>query len=84
MLVELLKDCRNDEEKAQRKAEFVAAEPALKVLRNIFKQRLDQAVNDMSRNQNYDSPSWAYVQADRVAQMRVYKDLLALLTLTKE
>lgn len=83
MLTELLKDCKTDEEKAQRKTEFVAAEPALKRLRVLLRERKERALNDLARNQNYENAAWPYLQADRVASLRIYNDLLELLTLTK-
>lgn len=52
--------------------------------------RLKDIVYNMSKNgeesktEDYDSPSWAYRQADKNGQLRAYRDILKLLDIRSD
>jgi hypothetical protein len=47
---------------------------------SILDQRMRASVNDQHSSKNYDSPNWAYKQADAVGYQRAMKEVINLLT----
>lgn len=75
------KHIKGDEAKLERKEFVVAQLPAWKVMREVLQHRLDSLeVHRISRTL-YDSPGWAYMQADINAETRTLRELLSLLTI---
>lgn len=77
-----LKDVKTKPEQvAQRKSEIQAGKPALKVLKNILERQLEEAQRVATSKEMYDSPSWAYLQADAAGTIRTYREIISLLDL---
>lgn len=72
------KGCKDDAAKDERRELVKTATPTLNVLRNILQDKLEEAQATQVGEGLYSSPSWPYVQADKNAQIRVYKDLIKL------
>lgn len=68
--------------KEERRQQVRSAEPVLEILKGIFQKRLDVAVGTATRG-NY-GPGWEQAQVDAITQVRIYRDLIALLTLDRE
>lgn len=78
MKVDWFKDLPRDQQE-ERKAMVRTAAPTLKVLRNIIKKRLTELESNKVNPANYDSPAWAYMQADINGSMRELTKLVELL-----
>lgn len=63
----------------ERKALVKSAAPTLKVLKNILEKRLDDLESKRVNPANYDSPAWAYMQADINGSMRELERVIELL-----
>ena len=82
MNLDWLKDVRgNKEHERQRIAEIQAARPALKVLKNILERKIEEAQRVAKTKDLYESPAWAYYQADNNGVVRAYTEILTLLDL---
>lgn len=73
------RDCKTDEQKAERKKLVGSAAPTLKVLKDIVQKLLDEADANELKKSNYESPSWPYMQADLLGTKRAYSQILTLL-----
>ena len=79
MNTDWLKDCKSEEDKKARKDMIRTAAPTLKVLRRIIERKLEEESADHLKKVKYDSPSWAYIQADSIGCMRTLNYVLSLL-----
>lgn len=68
--------------KEERRQQVRSAEPTLTILKGMLEARLLTATITASR-QDY-GPGWELRQVDAITQMRIYRDLIALLTLDRE
>jgi hypothetical protein len=76
------KDCVTDAGKRQqRKADIVAAIPALKALKRILEEKSNDVATSAYSKTNYEEPSWAYSQADNLGSIRAYQYVISLLDL---
>lgn len=67
------------EKHEERKALVKGASPTLKVLKNILEKRLVDLADKQVNPAHYDSPAWAYMQADLNGSMRELKRVIELL-----
>lgn len=81
MKVEWFKDCKNEDEKQERREVVLSAGPILEVLRMILARRLADKTEDRKKRKMYDNPNWALVQADLTGAERELEELLDLMTL---
>lgn len=72
-------DGLSDKEKDEMKYEFEKAFRFRERLKSILEKEMDSFVINMTKEENFDSPSWALIQADRVAQIKAYKKIIGLL-----
>lgn len=75
------KDCKDDKEKEERSHNLVAAVPSLRVLKSILLDYKRDIEYNQSKADLYDSPNWAYQQADFLGQKRSLDKILELLVL---
>lgn len=81
MKVDWTKDVPQDK-KEERRQLVRSAEPVLTIMKGIMERRLLDATIGASR-QDY-GPGWELRQVDAITQVRIYRDLIALLTLDRE
>lgn len=70
--------------KAGRVEQVMSARPTLKLLKNILEAKLEARVKDGLSKKNYEYASWPYAQADSIAEQRILREVIELITLTKE
>jgi len=75
------KHLKGDELKLERKEFVIGQLPAWKVMKEILQHRLDNLEVHQASKSLYDSPNWAYLQADVNAEARTLRELLILLTI---
>jgi len=74
------KDCKTDAERKERKELVNSAKPTLKVLRKVLDGLLMELESERSNKKLlYESPAWAYIQADNNGAVRAVKQVLSLL-----
>lgn len=69
----------NTKDQEQFKYEFEKAFPFRKHLIGVLMKDIETALASMTKEEGFDSPSWALIQADRIAQIKTYKKIIALL-----
>lgn len=69
----------SDKEKEQWTVDVLAAQPVLKKLHKVLKDTYDASEKAMRSKNNYETASWAYLQADLLGEQRSYKKTLNLL-----
>lgn len=78
------KGARSDADRKTRSAEIVAGERAISHLRDLVKLRINATIDAIAAKARYENPNWPYEQAGLTAQLRVYRELLQLLSLTED
>jgi hypothetical protein len=78
------KGARGDADRKARSAEIVAGERAISHLRDLVKLRITATVDAIAAKARYENPNWPYEQAGLTSQLRVYRELLQLLSLTED
>lgn len=63
----------------ERRALVKSASPTLKLLKAILEKRLAELDTKRTNPVHYDSPAWAYMQADINGSMREIKQVIELL-----
>lgn len=81
MKVEWFRGTATDVEKQERRELVKAARPTLEILRKALEARLAEREAKETSLKLYESPSWAYMQADLTGSKRELKELIDLLTL---
>lgn len=76
---EWFKDCPSEQAKDDRKKMVKSAAPTLKVLKTIVERYLRDEESKRLSKTNYESPSWAYLQADGNGAVRILKLMNTLL-----
>lgn len=71
---------KSQEEKDELLKELQGYSTHIEVLTTILKLKLDSLEKERLANTNYDSPSWAYKQADYVGSIRELRKILELIT----
>jgi len=74
------KGCKTKEEKDQIKQAIMSNQESLLRLEVI----LESLLKDTPATADYDSPSWAYKQADRIGYNRALNQVLDIINLDKE
>lgn len=69
----------NEEETAELTAQFVHCARWRKRMVEILNEDIESLHASMRKEDNFDSPNWALIQADRVAQVKAVKKFIALL-----
>lgn len=69
--------------KAERKAVLHGCAPGLKIVEDVLQEKLLELYAKLLKPQ-YDTPSWASLQADMVGEARAYKYVIELLSLDRE
>lgn len=72
------------EDQEKRKQLLRACHEAIDVYKEVLEARLSKTYEELSSKKLYDSPNWAYVQADLVGLARAYREVIDLLTLDQE
>ena len=75
-----LKQCKTKEEKDKVRQTVLANQESLLRLEVI----LESLLKDTPSSADYDSPSWAYKQADRIGYNRALNQVLDIINLDKE
>jgi len=70
-----LKTCKTDEDRKKREAELLRSKIGFDFLADILKSRLKHSVP----TPDYESPSWAYKEADRHGYNRALTEVLELI-----
>lgn len=73
---------KTQEAKEKREAMVRGSVETLDLLSQIIEQEIINLA--VPKFEDYDSPSWAYKEADRLGQLRTYNKLLKLTQLDKE
>jgi len=74
------KECKTKEDKEKVKQAVLSNRASLDRLKEI----LEPLLKDTPPTADYDSPSWAYKQADRIGYNRALNQVLELINLDKE
>jgi hypothetical protein len=72
--------CKTPEEKFELRQKILSNRESLDRLREI----LEPMLKDTGPEADYDSPSWAYKQADRIGYNRALTKVLDIINLDKE
>lgn len=68
--------------KEERRQQIRSAEPTLTILKEILQKRLNDAILSSTRSEY--GPGWEQRVVDSNTQVRIYKNLIDLLTLDRE
>lgn len=71
------------EERSEFKSRVLLAAPVLERLSSIVDMKLQESSKDILKKANYDSPSWALMQADHTGYTRALNEVTTFLTLEK-
>lgn len=80
MKTDWLQDTTEDSKKDRRKL-IMTHKPVLDILKTIMEKKLEALTTAQVSKNLYDSPNWAYMQADYAGAARVYKEMIDLLTI---
>lgn len=69
----------NEQDKSEFRQSFVAAKSVRDRLTEVLNESIDSLHQAQLNDDDYDSPSWATKQADRLGQIKAHKKLLNLL-----
>lgn len=72
------------EDKAKRKAILYGSADGLQVIEDHLRKKVEQLQASRLGKQDYGSPSWALMQADKVGELRALLEVIDLLTLDRE
>lgn len=64
------------------KAAFVESYLLRKRLKEILSDKFDSKVKTSMSNDNFDSPAWAYIQAEAIGYSKAMKEIINLLEST--
>ncbi len=80
MKAQWFKECKTKEDKDKVKQTILSNRESLDRLKEI----LEPMLKDTPPTADYDSPSWAYKQADRIGFNRALNQVLELINLDKD
>lgn len=69
----------DDDVAAELKAQFVHSARWRKRMVEVLNEDIDALHASMRKEENFDSPNWSLIQADRVAQVKALKKFISLL-----
>jgi len=79
MKLSWLKGAKTSEAKKERKAIIQAGIPALKVLKEILEDELNNLEDNELKSDVYNASNWTYLQADINGAKRTYRKVIDLL-----
>jgi hypothetical protein len=79
MKLSWLKGAKTPEAKKERQALIQAAKPALKILKEILEDELNNLEDNELKSDVYNTSNWAYLQADINGAKRTYRKVIDLL-----
>lgn len=82
--VKWFEGAKSDKDKQEIREKLLSALPAFELLKSIIEREKLSGKNYRSKKDAYDSPAWAYLQADGVGEERAYNNILKLLTIKVE
>jgi hypothetical protein len=69
--------------KKELNSQLIASIPVLKRLGQLIEDSIEASTKVQESKETYESPSWAFFQADHVGELRAYRKILRLID-TKE
>lgn len=78
--MEWYKGVPKEEDRVKLAAEIMSSRPTLELLRTLLEDRIAALEATHAKKTNYDSPSWAYAQADYVGAKRTLREIIELVT----
>jgi hypothetical protein len=84
MLTDWYRGTKGEAQKTERAREVRSSLPTLRILKSILEGKLEQLELDHAKKDKYDSPSWAFLQADYVGNKRCLQEIIQLLTSVEE
>lgn len=79
MKTSLCKNLTTKEDKEEIKGQFIAALRLRMQLIEVIKDKINSAETSAITPEGYDSPSWAYRQADLIGYKRALLEIISLL-----
>jgi len=79
--VQWYKGCKTPQAKKDRKEMVFSAKPTLTLLKELLVKRVKEIDTNALTKAGYDTPAWAYLQADTIGSKRAYLEVLSLLDL---
>lgn len=80
MKAQWFKECKTKEDKEEVRQSILSSRRSLDRLKEI----LEPMLKDTPPTADYESPSWAYKQADRIGYNRALNQVLELINLDKD
>jgi hypothetical protein len=82
--MEWYKGVLNEDARVELAAEIMSSRTTLELLRKLLEDRVAALDATHTKKTNYDSPSWAYAQADYVGAKRTLQEIIELVTTEEE
>lgn len=79
----LYRGCSNEAQRKERREFLVSHLPVLTLLHDLTKSAMNES-SESHIQDGYDSPAWAYKQADLNGQIRAYTHMLEILTINED
>ena len=79
-----IKHCKTQEERKIVLAKVQAARPAFELLQKMIKEEIASKRKNTNKKDRYESPSWAFYQADSMGEERALNSLLKLINIKNE
>ena len=79
----LYRGCTNETQRKERREFLVSHLPLLALLQDLTKSAMNES-SESHIQDGYDSPAWAYKQADLNGQIRAYTHMLEILTTNED
>jgi len=73
------KHCKTEEERAEAKANLLAAKPAFDILKRLLDEEIRTVTKESKAKDNYAKAGWAYLQADLLGSLRSLEKIKELL-----
>lgn len=67
-------------EQQQLRGEFYASKLFREQLVRLLNERIEASVNTMVDSKNYEISSWGELQADKIGEIRAFRELISLLS----
>lgn len=74
-----LKGITATQAKSEIKQEYLKSAPLRGRLKEILEEKIEAKRGDVRKNNTYDSPSWALVQADAIGYERALSEVISLI-----
>lgn len=73
------KKCKTEREKKELRADIANARYVLNTLHAILEGYIASSQSRQSDENNYEKPSWAYLQADKIGEIRAFNKVISLI-----